>query len=89
MKISRKLLKNNLSISLLGSKSIVIRHLLISLFHNSKIILRNVQFCDDVVVAINLIKTYGKIVDIVDKNTIKISGQITKIPEKNILWRVS
>ncbi|HHW58869.1 MAG: hypothetical protein WBL11_06790 [Bacteroidales bacterium] len=82
MKISRKLLKNNLSISLLGSKSIVIRHLLISLFHNSKIILRNVQFCDDVVVAINLIKTYGKIVDIVDKNTIKISGQITKIPEK-------
>ncbi len=82
MKISRKSLKNNITFSLLGSKSIIIRHLLISLFHDNVVILRNVQFCDDVVAAINLLKSYGKIIDILDDNTIKISGKINKLPEE-------
>lgn len=82
MKISKNLLKNNIIFSLLGSKSLIIRHLMISLFHDNAVILRNVQFCDDVVAAINLLKSYGKTIDILAENTIKISGQTHKSPEE-------
>lgn len=82
MKISKKLLKNNIAISILGSKSVIIRHLLITLFHNNEIILRNIQLCDDVMAAINILKSFGKTINFTNDNTIKISGQINKLPEE-------
>lgn len=82
MKISKKLLKNNITISMLGSKSVIIRHLLITLFHNNEIILRNIQLCDDVMAAINILKSFGKTINFTNDNTIKISGQINKLPEE-------
>lgn len=82
MKISKKLLKNNITISMLGSKSVIIRHLLITLFHNNEIILRNIQLCDDVMAAINILKSFGKTINFTSDNTIKISGQINKLPEE-------
>lgn len=82
MKISKKLLKNNIAISILGSKSVIIRHLLITLFHNNEIILRNIQLCDDVMAAINILKSFGKTINFTNDNAIKISGQINKLPEE-------
>lgn len=82
MKISKKLLKNNIAISILGSKSVIIRHLLITLFHSNEIILRNIQLCDDVMAAINILKSFGKTINFTNDNTIKISGQINKLPEE-------
>lgn len=82
MKISKKLLKNNIAISILGSKSVIIRHLLITLFHSNEIILRNIQLCDDVMAAINILKSFGKTINFTSDNTIKISGQINKLPEE-------
>ncbi|MGB3901998.1 MAG: hypothetical protein WBL76_02630 [Bacteroidales bacterium] len=82
MKISKKLLKNNIAISILGSKSVIIRHLLITLFHSNEIILRNIQLCDDVMAAINILKSFGKTINFTNDNAIKISGQINKLPEE-------
>jgi len=82
MKISKKLLKNNIAISMLGSKSVIIRHLLITLFHSNEIILRNIQLCDDVMAAINILKSFGKTINFTNDNAIKISGQINKLPEE-------
>jgi len=82
MKISKKLLKNNITISMLGSKSVIIRHLLITLFHSNEIILRNIQLCDDVRAAINILKIYGKTINLINDNTIKISGSINHLPEE-------
>ena len=82
MKISKKLLKNNIAISILGSKSVIIRHLLITLFHNNEIILRNIQLCDDVMAAINILKSFGKTINFNNENTIKISGQINQLPKE-------
>lgn len=67
---------------MLGSKSVIIRHLLITLFHNNEIILRNIQLCDDVMAAINILKSFGKTINFTNDNTIKISGQINKLPEE-------
>jgi len=82
MKISKKLLKNNIAISMLGSKSVIIRHLLITLFHSNEIILRNIQLCDDVRAAINILKIYGKTTNLTNDNTIRISGSINHLPEE-------
>lgn len=67
---------------MLGSKSVIIRHLLITLFHSNEIILRNIQLCDDVMAAINILKSFGKTINFTNDNAIKISGQINKLPEE-------
>lgn len=67
---------------MLGSKSVIIRHLLITLFHSNEIILRNIQLCDDVRAAINILKIYGKTINLINDNTIRISGSINHLPEE-------
>lgn len=67
---------------MLGSKSVIIRHLLITLFHSNEVILRNIQLCDDVMATINILKSFGKIINFTNENTIKISGQINELPEE-------
>lgn len=67
---------------MLGSKSVIIRHLLITLFHSNEVILRNVQLCDDVIAAINILKSFGKTINSTNENTIKISGSINQLPEE-------